>query len=110
MILGTRSDDPGDIVLCGMAMSRVLLLSTAHGIAHSYLNQPMMYAKLRAKVAALVEGVEDLTDPVEVEDAIRGIHPQVILRLGFGEPIDSPTPRNSLKSMLIKEPPLLAEP
>jgi len=93
-----------------MAMSRVTLLAAANGVAHSYLNQPMMYSKLRRKVAAVVEGVEDIEDPEDLADLTVNILPQVIFRLGFGEQVNDPTPRRSVKQMLIKNPPLQGQP
>src|SRR5688572_28613025 len=92
VILGTHSDTPRSIVECGMAMARVILAATVNGISHSYLNQPMMYQRLRNRIAALVKGVEEL-EIDEQQAEITGVCPQVILRLGYGEPVDTFTHR-----------------
>lgn len=92
-----------------MVAARIILSATHHGISHSWLNQPMMYSALRNRVAAVVEGVEDLEDEERLPH-IANVCPQVILRLGYGEFVDSPTPRRSVKEMLIKAPPTYIEP
>jgi nitroreductase len=109
MILGSRSDAPRQIVECGIVMSRVILAATTYGISHSYLNQPMMYQRLRNRVAALVEGVEDLESDEQLAQ-ITNVFPQVVLRLGYGEPVETFTHRRSVKSMLIKKPIVYAKP
>lgn len=109
-VIGTRSDHKEDVVLCGIAMSRILLVAAAHGVSHSYLNHPVVFQKLRGRVAAVVEGVDDIEDEREVAAHTQNVFPQTILRFGFGVPVKHPTPRRSVKSMIIKEPPTYRKP
>lgn len=83
-ILGTATDDPADWLRTGEALARVLLVATAHGLRHAYLNQPMEVASLRPRAAALVPA---------------GGVPQLGLRFGMGTEV-LPTPRRAVGEVL----------
>jgi nitroreductase len=72
-VLGTPGDVPNDWLTAGEALSAMLLDAAAHGIAASFLNQPVEIESLRATLASIVWEAEV---------------PQLVLRLGipFEEP------------------------
>ena len=79
----TAEDTPHAWLRAGEALQRVLLLAASHGLAVSYLNQPLEMAPLRDRVRALLSTG----------------HPQVVLRIGY--PIDTTgTPRRSVHDVL----------
>jgi len=90
MVLGTDGDTPSDWLRAGEALSRVLLVATAEGIAASFLNQPIERPELRYLVHDLV---------VIDGKAARDMKPQMVLRLGYG-PAVAPTPRRPLRDVL----------
>jgi hypothetical protein len=49
-VLSTSGDEPADQVTAGLALERVLLTATRHGVAASFLNQPLEYDDLRRAV------------------------------------------------------------
>ncbi|RZU11303.1 hypothetical protein EV645_6465 [Kribbella rubisoli] len=54
-VLSTDFDEPGDQVVAGAALERVLLTATRAGVSASFLNQPLEYKDLRTKVQRLTE-------------------------------------------------------
>jgi hypothetical protein len=54
-VLSTDFDEPGDQVVAGAALERVLLTATRAGVSASFLNQPLEYEDLRTKVQRLTE-------------------------------------------------------
>jgi hypothetical protein len=84
MTLATRGDTPRDWMAAGQALQLVLLVAAAHGIAASFLNQPLQVAALRPRVRASL--------------GLTGF-PQVILRMGYA-PSSTPTPRRELSEVL----------
>ncbi|MBI3688726.1 MAG: nitroreductase [Actinobacteria bacterium] len=66
-VLTTGSDGPRDWLRAGEALMRLLLAASGHGLAASYLNQPLEHRGLRAQV--------------RTELALSG-HAQLVLRLG----------------------------
>ena len=85
LILGSQGDDPVDWMRVGQALEHVLLRAQASGLCVSYLNQPIEVAETRSRVADIA-GLEG--------------HPQVILRVGFGEGV-RPTPRRGVSKVLL---------
>lgn len=83
-LLGSGADDPADWLRTGEALARVLLVATAHGLRHAYLNQPIEVPALRPRVAALVPA---------------GGVPQLGLRFGMGTEV-LPTPRRPVGEVL----------
>lgn len=77
LIVGTAADTPVEWVEAGRALSRVLLTATAAGASASFLNQPIEVATLRTRLREAFD--------------LDGV-PQLILRLGFGQPLP-PQPR-----------------
>jgi len=105
LILGTRSNSFKDLVMCGEALGIMLLITTQHGISHSYLCQPLEVDKLNRKVASMIEHAEDIEDANELEQLLQHTHPQVILRLGFGPTVERSTPRRSVAECTQYHPP-----
>jgi nitroreductase len=70
-ILGVAGDTPHDQLVAGMALQHVLLTATSYGLAASLVSQPIEVADAREK---LRRGLG------------RSGTPQLLLRLGFGQP------------------------
>jgi nitroreductase len=70
-ILGVAGDTPHDQLIAGMALQHVLLTATSYGLAASLVSQPIEVAAAREK---LRRGLG------------RSGAPQLLLRLGFGQP------------------------
>ncbi|SDC21542.1 Acg family FMN-binding oxidoreductase [Actinokineospora iranica] len=81
-VLTTVGDTPGDHVVAGQALQRVLLAAEAAGLAAAPLSQPIEVPAARAALRAVV-----------------GAAPHVVLRLGFGYP-GVPTPRRPLAAVV----------
>jgi nitroreductase len=84
-VLGTPDDSMAGLVRGGEALAHVLLLARASGVFASYLNQPIE--------------VEDLRPDVERMVRAPG-RAQLILRLGYGQPV-APTPRRPVEEVLL---------
>jgi hypothetical protein len=66
-VLSTRGEDEHSWIRAGMALQRVLLVATSHGLAATYVDQLTERAAARAQVRRLVGG-----------------HwPQMVLRIGY---------------------------
>lgn len=74
-VLSTTHDEATDWLRSGQALQRLLLEATNAGLAASFTNQALEHEELRSLVQPVGEG-----------------HPQMILRLGYGDPVP-PTPR-----------------
>ncbi|MDR2921305.1 MAG: nitroreductase [Tannerella sp.] len=61
-----------DWITFGRFMQRFLLKSTAHGIAHAYMNQPCEVGELRLKL--------------KEQFSLDNEYPQILLRIGYAEP------------------------
>lgn len=83
-VLSTIGDQPVDWVRAGQALERALLVATDMGLSASFMNQPLEHRALRWLVRSPLTG--------------HG-HPQMIMRLGYGEPVP-PTPRRPLAEVL----------
>ena len=83
-ILLTMADDPAAWLRAGLALERVLLTATIHGVSAGLLTSPLEVSSLRTQ---LVDGI-----------ASRG-HPQALLRLGYG-PEQPISPRRSVADVL----------
>ena len=68
-VLTTERDEPADWLRAGQAMQRVLLTATVHGLAASFLYQPIELTDMRGDLALAWPWPE---------------HPQMIFRLGYG--------------------------
>ncbi len=68
-VLTTERDEPADWLRAGQAMQRVLLTATVHGLAASFLYQPIELTDMRGDQAPAWPWPE---------------HPQMIFRLGYG--------------------------
>lgn len=84
-VLATYTDQPEAQVQAGQAMQRVLLTATNIGLAASFVSQLIEVAPVRSDLADLLGG---------------HLHPQVVLRLGFGGPVAG-TPRRSATDCLV---------
>lgn len=85
-VLGTERDVPFDWLMAGQALDRVLLRATADGVSASFLNQPVEVPELRPRVRDLAGGRD---------------HPQLVIRLGYGPPVERPTPRRPVADVLV---------
>lgn len=84
-VLGTVRDAPHDWVLAGEALGRTLLTATVHGLAASFLNQPIEVPELRPKVREIV-GIDGA--------------PQLIIRIGYPTTDVRLTPRRPIEDVL----------
>ncbi len=92
-ILSTAGDGPVDWLNAGMALQRVLLTLTRHGLMASFLNQPLERPHLRLWVGELVRPAG---------------HPHMVLRVGQGvatpwgaREAAEPTPRRPLHAFYL---------
>lgn len=83
-VLNTDGDHPGDWLLAGQALQRVLLVACQHGLQASYLNQPIQIAPLRSKLQNLVGAG----------------FPQILLRIGYANEEIPPAPRRELDDVI----------
>ena len=83
-VLLTPADDRLAWVRAGLALQRVLLTATVHGVSSGLLTSPLEVPALR--------------DLLVERGATRG-HPQVLLRFGYG-PEPAPTPRRSVADVM----------
>lgn len=84
MVLSTADDTPSDWLAAGQAVAVLLLGATAHGLAASFLNQPIEVPALRVRLRDLLGS---------------GDSPQLLLRVGYGAD-DRPTPRRTVADVL----------
>jgi hypothetical protein len=85
-VLGTFNDTPGDWFAAGLAIERVLLEACASGLQTSFVNQPIEIPALRARLCRTL-GRTDF--------------PQVVIRMGYGDPV-SFTPRRNVRDVLLE--------
>jgi nitroreductase len=86
-VLGSVGDTPGDQLLAGQALQRVLLTATDDGLAASLVSQPIEVARAR----------EQLRLALHQPGA-----PQMVLRIGYGLP-GRPTPRRPARDVMDSE-------
>jgi hypothetical protein len=84
LILSTETDGLHDWLKAGQALESVLLTATNLGLMASFLNQPVEVVDLRPRVATLVGA---------------SIVPQIILRVGYGNPVRA-TPRRPVREVM----------
>jgi hypothetical protein len=87
-VLGTFADTPGDWFEVGRAVEHIVLEACASGLQTSFVNQPIAIPALRARLCQTL-GRTDF--------------PQVVIRIGYGDPAPS-TPRRSVRDVLIEKP------
>lgn len=83
-ILHVERDDPAGHLRAGQATQAVLLRATVIGLVASFLSQPIEVPHIRDELRELVGGM---------------VHPQTVLRLGFGTPTAS-TPRRPVADVI----------
>ncbi|KAA5826059.1 nitroreductase family protein [Saccharopolyspora hirsuta] len=86
-VLGSFQDSRHAQLQAGMAMQRVLLTATAHGLASSFLSQVVEVPATRRELRELIGG---------------GLWPQIVLRIGYGSPVPA-TPRHPLEDVVTGE-------
>jgi nitroreductase len=86
-VLGTAGDDPSAQLGAGVALQRVLLTATDAGLATSMLSQPIELAAAREQLRLALG---------------RSGSPQMVLRVGYGEP-GFPTPRREPEDVIAAE-------
>jgi hypothetical protein len=87
VVLSTPGDEREDWLAAGQAMEAVLLRGVSFGLSASFLNQPLELDAVRPRVAEL---------------AGDGGAPQLVLRMGFGPPVEKATPRRPLDDVMIE--------
>ncbi|HEY0699803.1 MAG TPA: nitroreductase [Micromonospora sp.] len=83
-VLGSTGDTPGDQVVAGQALQRVLLTATDSGLAVSRLSQPIAGPSAREQLRLALG---------------RYGAPQMVLRVGYGQP-GWPTPRRAPEEVI----------
>lgn len=73
LLITSNNDLPETWVKVGIVLEHLLLLLTKNGIASTYLNQPCEVENLRKKII----------DELSLNDK----YPQLLLRIGYAEPI-----------------------
>jgi nitroreductase len=86
-VLCTYSDSWRAQIQAGQAMERVLLQATSLGLAASFLSQLIEVEPVRNRVRDLLGGQ---------------VHPQAVLRIGFGGPVPN-TPRRSVQDCVLQD-------
>jgi hypothetical protein len=86
-VLSTDHDEPADQVAAGAALERVLLTAARAGVSASFLNQPLEFDDLRAKVQQLTQ---------------RPGHADMIIRFGHSHP-GTGTARRPIADFLPKD-------
>lgn len=84
-VLGTAGDSPTEQLIAGQALQRVLLTVTRAGLAASMLSQPIEVPAAREQLRLALG---------------RFGTPQMVLRIGYGEP-GRPTPRRPVSEVLL---------
>jgi hypothetical protein len=84
LVLTTAHDTPSDWLTAGQAVAMLLLRAASHGLAASFLNQPI-------EVPALRRGLRDLLGGSD--------SPQLLLRIGYAA-TDRSTPRRTVTEVL----------
>ena len=87
LVLSTDGDTADQWVRAGQALQRTLLVATVHGLAATPMSQPLEIPALRELIT----------------DTGTGRWPQVIVRVGYGQPAAA-TPRRPLTEVLISPP------
>ena len=86
-VLCSYSDSPTAQIQAGQALERVLLQATSLGLAASFVSQLIEVEQIRSQVRQLLGGQ---------------LHPQVVLRVGFGGPVPN-TPRRDALDCLVRD-------
>ena len=84
-VLSTHTGGISEDVRAGVALQRVLLTATVHGLAVSFLSQLVEVAEVREEVRRLVRGVRPA---------------QAVLRIGHGVPVPA-TPRRPPDELIV---------
>ena len=84
LCLASGTDDAAAWLAAGQALERVLLIAVDEGLSASYLNQPIEVDALRDRLLAPAE--PDMT-------------PQLLLRIGYGKPVDH-SPRRPMAEVV----------
>lgn len=87
-VLCSYSDSPRAQLQAGQALERVLLQATSLGLAASFVSQLIEVEPIRGRVRHLLGGQ---------------VHPQVVLRIGFGGPVPT-TPRREVEACILRTP------
>ena len=82
-LLSTIHDGPVDWVRAGQALERLLLVATNHGLAASFMNQPLEQPDLRLLTRSPASGLG---------------HTQMLMRIGYGVPVPPPRAGRSPRS------------
>ncbi|HVB41694.1 MAG TPA: nitroreductase family protein [Streptosporangiaceae bacterium] len=86
-VLTTARDEPTDWLRAGQALQRVLLTATVRGLSASFLYQPIELRDMHGAAAPQWPWQEN---------------PQMVIRLGYGPPTATSTPRRRLDDVLVR--------
>ena len=86
-VLATHADGEYAQLRAGQAMEAVLLTAASLGLAASFLSQVIEVEAGRHELRRVLGG---------------GLHPQTVLRLGFGSPVPA-TPRRDPADLVVRE-------
>lgn len=81
LLVVQSDDDRVSLVRAGEILERLLLLLTILGLQYSFLNQPIEVASLREQLREIVGTMHP---------------PQLLLRVGYGPPVEKAMPRRAL--------------
>ncbi|MFL6141463.1 MAG: Acg family FMN-binding oxidoreductase [Labedaea sp.] len=88
-VLASYGDTAADQVAAGLALQRMLLAATVHGLSVSFVSQPIEVRETRTALRELIGGQH---------------YPQAAVRLGYGHPV-LPTPRRPVSAVTTVLPP-----
>ncbi len=88
VLLTTQNNTIEEWINLGRVLERVLLQSTAMGMAHSYFNQPNEIRELAVQMAKSLQ--------------LSGEHPTILIRLGYGEKMPY-SKRKDIREVMTKD-------
>ena len=85
LLVVTSDDDKISLVRAGEVLERLLLLLTHLGLQYSFVNEPIEVKEVRTDLWSMIRSNRP---------------PQVMLRAGYGRPVQKPQPRRRLEEVL----------
>jgi hypothetical protein len=87
-LISLKADDNRvHLIQAGEILERLLLTLTSLGLQYSFMNQPIEIKALRSSLASILTG---------------DVPPQLMLRVGYGRPVQRPMPRRPLDSVVAR--------
>jgi len=85
LLVVTADDDKVSLLRAGEVVERLLLLLTTLGLQYSFMNEPIEVADLRTDLWSMIRSPRP---------------PQLLLRIGYGRPIERPQPRRRVEQVV----------